>query len=106
MQFDLTKIRVLQEDENKSAERLGAMLGSGGITVAEYRRALGYIVLPEHEVYLRAGSVKPVPAGLSPEEQVATVAPPPPQPALNGTAPNNGKADHLLEEVLAVVAQA
>jgi HK97 family phage portal protein len=97
MQFDLTKIRVLQEDENKSAERLGAMLGSGGITVAEYRRALGYIALPEHEVYLRAGTVKPVPAGQSPDEQAALPEPAPAAPAANG------KAAHLLE--LAVLAK-
>lgn len=69
VQFDLSKIRVLQDDENKRAERLGKMLDSGGITVAEYRRGLGYIVLPEHEMYLRRRGIMPVPAGLSPEEQ-------------------------------------
>ena len=69
--FDLTKVRVLQEDEDRRADNLGRRLEAGGITVAEYRRALGMIVLPEHEVYLRKSGVIAVPAGLSPEEQGA-----------------------------------
>ena len=69
VQFDLSKVRVLQDDENKRVERLGAELKSGGITVAEYRRGLGLIALPEHEVYLRPRGVVPIPVGLSPEEQ-------------------------------------
>jgi len=72
--FDLSKVRVLQDDENKRTERLGKALGTGGITVAEYRRALGYIALPEHEVYLRPRLVVAVPAGTSPEDQAAQSA--------------------------------
>lgn len=67
--FDLSKVRVLQDDENKRAERLGKELTSGGITVAEYRRGLGLIALPEHEVYLRQRSLIAVPAGSTPEDQ-------------------------------------
>jgi phage portal protein BeeE len=72
--FDLSKVRVLQDDENKRTERLGKALGTGGITVAEYRRALGYIALPEHDVYLRSRNVVAVPAGTSPEDQAAQSA--------------------------------
>jgi len=72
--FDVSKVRVLQEDENKRVDRMGKALASGGIKVAEYRRALGYIALPEHEVYLRPKNVVAVPAGTSPEDQAAVSA--------------------------------
>lgn len=73
--FDLSKVRVLQDDENKRVERLGKALGTGGITVAEYRRALGYIALPEHDVYLRPISVTAVPTGTTPQDQAQKAAP-------------------------------
>jgi hypothetical protein len=60
---------VLQEDENKRATNLGERVKTGSITVAEYRRALGMLVLPEHEIYLRDKNIIVTPAGLSPEEQ-------------------------------------
>jgi HK97 family phage portal protein len=66
---DLAKVRVLQDDENTRAENYGKRLEAGGITVAEYRRALGMVTAPEHEVYLRKSETVAVPAGLSPEEQ-------------------------------------
>lgn len=67
--FDLAKVRVLQEDEHRRTEHLIKLLDSGGISVAEFRRALGMVALPEHELYLRKNGVTPVPAGLSPEDQ-------------------------------------
>lgn len=84
--FDLSKVRVLQDDENKRAERLNAMLAAGGITVAEYRRHLGFIALPEHEMYLRQSNAVPVPAGLSPEEQAEQSKPAPAQPPRSPSA--------------------
>lgn len=74
--FDLSKVRVLQDDENKRTERVTKELASGGVTIAEFRRKLGYVALPEHEVYLRPRTVVAVPAGQSPEDQAATPAPP------------------------------
>lgn len=79
--FDLSKVRVLQEDEDKRAERLNKMLESGGITVAEYRRAMGYVALPEHEVYLRRVGMRAVPTGTTPEEQAEAGNPAPAAPA-------------------------
>ncbi len=67
--FDLSRVRVLQDDEIKRAKGLGEQLGAGGITVAEYRRRLGMVVLPEHEVYLRPRGVVAIPAGMAPDEQ-------------------------------------
>lgn len=94
--FDLTRVRVLQDDENKRAERVRGIVNDGLATVAEGRRALGLIVLPEHEVYLRRGGLVPVPAGTSPEQQAEDARqrkpgpgrPPEgaPEGALNGTA--------------------
>jgi HK97 family phage portal protein len=74
MVFDLSRVRVLQEDENKRAEHLASRLATGAITVAEYRRSLGMIALPEHEVYLRPKTLLAVPAGTSPEDQAAMTA--------------------------------
>ena len=61
--FDLAKIRVLQDDEVQKATSLGTQLLAGGIKVSEYRRALGYQVLPEHDIYLRPKTHVEVGAG-------------------------------------------
>lgn len=61
--FDLSKVRVLQEDERARAERIGRLTTDGIIRVSEARRALGWPVLPEHEIYLRPGTHMMIPAG-------------------------------------------
>lgn len=61
--FDLSEVRVLQEDENKKVERLTKELTSGAITVAEYRRETGREPGPADEIYLRPVSLVEVPAG-------------------------------------------
>ncbi|MDP2728064.1 MAG: phage portal protein, partial [Dehalococcoidia bacterium] len=68
--FDLSKVRVLQDDENKRAERVRGIVSDGLATIAEGRRSLGMLVLPEHEVYLRRRGILPIPAGMPPEEQL------------------------------------
>jgi HK97 family phage portal protein len=90
MGFDLTKVRVLADDENKRHERVRGDLEAGYITVAEARRETGRVALPEHEVYLRQRSVGSVPANLSPEEQAAMAEPaaaPSGEPKSNGHVP-------------------
>lgn len=67
--YDLSEVRVLQEDQNRLALRLDAMVRGGWITVAEGRRGMRYEVKPEHEIYLRPFSALVVPAGRSPEQQ-------------------------------------
>ena len=67
--FDLSKVRVLQDDENKRAERIRGLVTDGVLTVAEGRRTLGYVVADEHEVYLRRRGFVAVPTGQSPDEQ-------------------------------------
>lgn len=67
--FDLSNVRVLQEDENKHAKRVISLAESSLLTVAESRAELGYEVKPEHEVYLRRFNMLVVPAGNMIEEQ-------------------------------------
>lgn len=69
--YDLSKVRVLQDDENKRAERVRGIVNDGIISVAEGRRALGFVVEDEHNVYLRRAGVVAVPAGKTPDEQLA-----------------------------------
>ena len=61
--FDLKGIRVLQEDEMVRTERVARLVTDGIITVAEGRRALGYPVKPEHEIYLRPVNERMTPTG-------------------------------------------
>lgn len=50
--FDLSKVRCLQEDQNKMANRMAIAMRSGIAKRSEGRRALGLKVTPEDEVYL------------------------------------------------------
>ena len=61
--FDLTKVRVLQEDELKRSERISNLVSNGVLKVAEVRRALGWPVEPEHEIYLIPANLQVVQAG-------------------------------------------
>lgn len=61
--FDLSNVRVLQEDRNALAERFNIGIQGGWIRVAEGRRAMDLEVDDTDEVYLRGVSVIEVPAG-------------------------------------------
>lgn len=61
--FDVTQVRVLQEDELKRTERYQHLVDSGIIRVSEGRRALGFPVEPEHEIYHKPANVRLIPAG-------------------------------------------
>lgn len=61
--FDLSKVRVLQEDELKRTERVARLVTDGIIRISEGRRALGFSVEPEHEIYLRPANLQMIPAG-------------------------------------------
>jgi HK97 family phage portal protein len=73
--FDYSKVRVLQEDETARVTRMNAQLASGAITVAEYRSALGYPTDPSHDIYLRGISVIEVPVGMAGQTFSITDAP-------------------------------
>jgi HK97 family phage portal protein len=58
--FDLRNVAALQEDQNALFERANKTLGSGGITVNEYREMIGLEARPDGEVYLRSTSIQAV----------------------------------------------
>jgi HK97 family phage portal protein len=55
--FDLSAVRVLQEDENAKAKRWDVMVKGGWARVAEARRALDLEVDDTDEIYLRPNTV-------------------------------------------------
>ena len=61
--FDLSQVRVLQEDENRRAERFANLVKSGVITVATAKQEMGMEALPGDDVYLRSIATVEVPAG-------------------------------------------
>jgi HK97 family phage portal protein len=78
--FDLTEVRVLQEDENKKTERKLKELNGGAITLAEYRRETGRDAEDSYDVFLRPFSLTEVPAdqvGVVPEVSPPTSGAPP-----------------------------
>ncbi|MBB5987421.1 phage portal protein [Sphingobium lignivorans] len=78
VRWNTDDVPALQEDEDKQATRWGAMLGSGGITVFEYRTALGIDADDSHRIYLRPISMIEVPEGAPP--RMPTPAEPEPEP--------------------------
>ena len=61
--FDLSGVRVLQEDRNDLAARLNVGVTGGWVRVSEARRAMDLEVDDTDEVYLRGVSVIEIPAG-------------------------------------------
>lgn len=60
--FDLTKVRVLQEDVDKLFARFDLAVKGGWVMVGEARRAVGLEAGPEHDYYLRGLSTEEVTA--------------------------------------------
>jgi HK97 family phage portal protein len=69
--YDLSEVRVLQEDQNRLALRWDTMIRGGWVEVAEGRQAMRLEVKPEHHIYLRPFSALVVPAGRTPQQQAA-----------------------------------
>ena len=51
--YDLSEVRVLQEDENKKAERVSKMVAGGYVTVADAQRETNMPVDETQNIYLR-----------------------------------------------------
>jgi HK97 family phage portal protein len=91
--FDLTKVRVLQEDLYRLVQRHAVALREGAEMVSEFRRALDLPVEPDRDdVFLRAINVATVPAGVAGRSDA-------PASSSNG----NGAAHHLPAEIAAAV---
>lgn len=74
-QFDNSKVRVLQPDDNAISTRIMAQLSGGAIMLSEAREALGYETEPDEDVYFIPGSVTVT----DPKE---LIPPPPPAPVV------------------------
>lgn len=57
--FDTSKVRILQEDMNRLAERMNLGVTGGWVKVSEARASQGLPVSPSDEVYLRSANVFP-----------------------------------------------
>ena len=57
--WDYSKVRVLQDDENKKAARLVMLYAGGGIRRSELRGDLNYPVTPDDEQYKAAAAPSP-----------------------------------------------
>lgn len=79
--FDLSEVRVLQEDENKKAERLNTGVQGGWIKRSEARRELGLDAEDYDEVYLLSASMEEIVPGEEKEEPEPQLVPVPVPPA-------------------------
>lgn len=71
--FDVSGVRVLQEDQQKLVERLDIGIKGGWVKVSEGRRAIGLEVKDHDEIYLRSVATLEVTPGADPD------VPPPPK---------------------------
>jgi HK97 family phage portal protein len=62
LDYDLSDVRVLQEDEGKKIERLNTAVTGGWLTVSEAQREAGYEVDETQNIYLRKLTTAEVPA--------------------------------------------
>ena len=75
VEFDLSAVRVLQEDQNALWQRMDLAVRGGWVTVAEARAAVGLPAGPEHEVYLRPlSTVEIAPLSAGTKSRTATKA--------------------------------
>jgi len=97
VEFDLSKVRVLQEDQNELAKRWGTLFGAGLVRRDTAKQALGIESDPGDEVYAIPASVRLVSAAASVEEQqMATGTSAEPEP--------EGETEPVPEELRAALA--
>lgn len=89
LEFDTSTVKALQEDENAKTERYIKKLHAGGISVQEFRTALG------HEPEFEAGAILVMPDNISglPADQLD--APPEPAPMALGAGAQPGQNGSL-----------
>lgn len=84
--FDITKVRVLQEDRDALYRRESEALRAGGITINRYLTSLGKDPIPEGDVYLIPAMSTPMTADRLTATAEGSLAPPPIDPAAEGLA--------------------
>jgi hypothetical protein len=102
VQFDTSGVRVLQEDQNSLAARMGKMVTDGIAMVSEARNATGLPTGPEHEYFLRPANLIEVRPGeeAPPVVTVENTPPaqlPPPEKALEPEFKSYGSAVRAIE---------
>ena len=63
LHWDLTDVRILQEDETRKTQRWLELLKAGAVTVAEVREQLGLEIADTDNVYLRPFGLDTIPFG-------------------------------------------
>lgn len=93
--FDLSNVRVLQEDQNALATRTTALLNGGQITLDEARAMIGKEPLPN-----KLGEVYYVPAGITvtPAAELGKEPEPPPVPVMALPPGDEAPADEAGED--------
>jgi HK97 family phage portal protein len=97
--FDLTKVRVFQEDLNRLFARWDQAVRGGWAMVSEGKRACGIPVADDgsDDVYLRLSTITQVPGGDRAGEDVEHLTP----PKAAGDPTQNGAAAHIDAELVA-----
>ena len=62
VEFDLSRVRVLQPDMDHLFSRMGAGVNAGFVMVSDARRAVGLPVNPEHDIFIRPMNMIEIPA--------------------------------------------
>ncbi|WEK00606.1 MAG: phage portal protein [Candidatus Sphingomonas phytovorans] len=73
--WNTDEVKALQEDQDKKTERYNKRLGSGAITVFEYRTGIGMEANDSHRIYLRPINLIEVPEGAPPRVETAPALP-------------------------------
>jgi HK97 family phage portal protein len=97
-QHDNSKVRVLQEDENKRSDRLTRQLTAGGITLEKYHDELGYESKPQEAVYYLPGFAQVVREEDLGKEPPAPKAPPADGQTIDGQAVDEQAQAKLREQ--------
>lgn len=84
--FDISKVRVLQEDRDALYRRESEALRAGGITINQFLTSLGKETLPDGDIYLVPGSAHPMTFDRMKEIAEGTQEAPPVDPAAEGLA--------------------
>ena len=68
--YDLSEVRILQEDENKKVTRVNQMVAGGYLSITDAQRMTGAPVDESQNQYLRAFNLVPVPVGSAAPEML------------------------------------
>lgn len=100
--WNTDEVLALQEDENKQEDRWVKRLGSGAITVYEYRQGIGMDADDSHRFYLRPISSIEIPAGQAPGTGGPGRLPIQPLPGVTGEPPKQltGRKEQASEQAM------